>query len=54
MSSRLSSLLVQDGLVSAKRVADAFQRQVIYGGTLLGIFIGLVIGISIAFGVVWG
>ena len=34
MSSRLSSLLVQDGLVSAKRVADAFQRQVIYGGTL--------------------
>ena len=34
MSSRLSSLLVQDGLVTAKRVADAFQRQVIYGGTL--------------------
>ncbi|MCS6911665.1 MAG: hypothetical protein RMK29_09410 [Myxococcales bacterium] len=34
MTSRLSSLLVQDGLVSAKRMADAFQRQVIYGGTL--------------------
>ena len=34
MSSRLSSLLVQDGLVSAKRVADALQRQVIHGGTL--------------------
>jgi hypothetical protein len=34
MSSRLASLLVQDGLVSAKKMAQAFQRQVIYGGTL--------------------
>src|SRR3954454_9396530 len=34
MTSRLASLLVQDGLVSAKKMAEAFQRQVIYGGTL--------------------
>lgn len=34
MSSRLASLLVQEALVSPKRMADAFQRQVIYGGTL--------------------
>ncbi|HWE26839.1 MAG TPA: hypothetical protein VHB97_02505, partial [Polyangia bacterium] len=34
MTSRLASLLVQDGIVSAKKMAEAFQRQVIYGGTL--------------------
>ncbi len=34
MTSRLASLLVQQGLVSAKKMAQAFQRQVIYGGTL--------------------
>ncbi|MFO0578137.1 MAG: hypothetical protein U1A78_29375 [Polyangia bacterium] len=34
MSSRLSSLLVQDGLVSAQKVAEAFGRQVIHGGAL--------------------
>jgi hypothetical protein len=34
MTSRLASLLVQEGLVSAKKMAQAFQRQVIYGGTL--------------------
>jgi hypothetical protein len=34
VTSRLSSLLVQEGLVSAKKMAEAFQRQVIYGGTL--------------------
>ena len=34
MTSRLASLLVQDGLVGAKKMAEAFQRQVIYGGTL--------------------
>jgi hypothetical protein len=34
MTSKLSSLLVQEGLVSAKKMAEAFQRQVIYGGTL--------------------
>jgi hypothetical protein len=34
VTSRLASLLVQDGLVSAKKMAEAFQRQVIYGGTL--------------------
>ena len=33
-ASRLASLLVQDSLVSAKKMAQAFQRQVIYGGTL--------------------
>ena len=32
--SRLSSLLVRDGLVSVKRMEHAFQRQVIYGGGL--------------------
>jgi HEAT repeat protein len=32
--SRLSSLLVRDGLVGVKRMEQAFQRQVIYGGTL--------------------
>ena len=34
MASRLSSLLVRDGLVGVKRMEKAFQRQVIYGGTL--------------------
>ena len=34
MTSRLASLLVQEGLVAPKTMADAFQRQVIYGGTL--------------------
>ncbi len=34
MPSRLSSLLVRDGLVGVKRMEKAFQRQVIYGGTL--------------------
>lgn len=34
MSSRLSSLLVRDGLVGVKRMEQAFQRQVIYGGAL--------------------
>ena len=34
MTSRLSSMLVQDGRVTAKKMADAFQRQVIFGGTL--------------------
>src|SRR5512134_3767373 len=34
MSSRLSSLLVRDGLVGVKRMEKAFQRQVIYGGGL--------------------
>jgi hypothetical protein len=34
MTSRLASLLVQEGLVSAKKMAQVFQRQVIYGGTL--------------------
>jgi hypothetical protein len=33
-SSRLSSLLVRDGLVGVKRMEQAFQRQVIYGGAL--------------------
>jgi hypothetical protein len=33
-ASRLASLLVQDNLVTAKKMAQAFQRQVIYGGTL--------------------
>ncbi len=32
--SRLSSLLVSGGLVSVKRMETAFQRQVVYGGTL--------------------
>jgi len=30
MPSRLSSLLVRDGLVVVKRMEKAFQRQVIY------------------------
>ena len=34
MASRLSSLLVRDGLVGVKRMERAFQRQVIYGGSL--------------------
>ena len=34
MSSRLASLLVQESLVAPKTMADAFQRQVIYGGAL--------------------
>ncbi len=34
MTSRLASLLVQEGLVAPKQMADAFQRQVIYGGSL--------------------
>ena len=31
-SSRLSSLLVRDGVVGVKRMEQAFQRQVIYSG----------------------
>src|SRR6478609_9528428 len=34
MPLRLSSLLVRDGLVGVKRMEKAFQRQVIYGGSL--------------------
>src|SRR5512144_2497554 len=34
MPARLSSLLVRDGLVGIKRMEKAFQRQVIYGGSL--------------------
>src|SRR3954464_3814312 len=34
MPARLSSLLVRDGLVGVKRMEKAFQRQVIYGGSL--------------------
>jgi hypothetical protein len=34
MSLPLSSLLVQEGLIDPKRVAEALKRQVIYGGTL--------------------
>ena len=34
MPSRLSSLLVRDGLLGVKRMEKAFQRQVIYGGSL--------------------
>src|SRR5437762_5245021 len=34
MPSRLSSWLVRDGLVGVKRMEKAFQRQVIYGGSL--------------------
>ena len=33
-TSRLSSLLVRDGVVGVKRMEQAFQRQVIYGGGL--------------------
>jgi GAF domain-containing protein len=32
--SRLSSLLVRDGIVGVKKMEQAFQRQVIYGGAL--------------------
>src|SRR5215813_7000334 len=32
--SRLSTLLVRDGLIGTKRMEQAFQRQVIYGGAL--------------------
>ncbi|MSP63625.1 MAG: hypothetical protein EXR72_25430 [Myxococcales bacterium] len=39
MTSRLASLLVQDGHVTAQRMAEAFQRQVIYGGSLDTIFL---------------
>src|SRR3569623_1505786 len=34
MASRLSSLLVRDGLGGVKRMEKAYQRQVIYGGSL--------------------
>jgi hypothetical protein len=34
MSSRLSSLLVRDGVVGVKRMEKAFQRQVLFGGEL--------------------
>jgi len=34
MTSRLSSLLVRDGLVRVHRMEHVFQRQVIYGGSL--------------------
>jgi hypothetical protein len=34
MPSRLTSLLVRDGLVGVKRMEKAFQRQVIYGGSI--------------------
>ncbi len=34
MTSRLSSLLVRDGLVKVHRMEHVFQRQVIYGGSL--------------------
>jgi hypothetical protein len=34
VASRLSSLLVRDGLIGVKRMEKAFQRQVIYGGSL--------------------
>src|SRR5512141_2685905 len=34
MPARLSSLLVRDGLVGVKRMEKAYQRQVIYGGSL--------------------
>lgn len=34
MSSKLSSLLVQYGIVTVKRMEEAFQRQVIFGGSL--------------------
>jgi hypothetical protein len=33
-ASRLSSLLVRDGIIGVKRMEQAFQRQVIYGGSL--------------------
>ncbi len=34
MFTKLSSLLVQDGVVSVKKVEEALQRQVIFGGSL--------------------
>ena len=34
MTSRLASLLVQDGHITAQKMAEAFQRQVLHGGTL--------------------
>ena len=34
MSSKLASLLVQEGLVNGAKMAEAFTRQVIYGGAL--------------------
>lgn len=34
MAPKLSSLLVQEGVVSVRRVEEALQRQVIYGGSL--------------------
>ncbi|MFH2007303.1 MAG: hypothetical protein ABI333_12000 [bacterium] len=34
MSSKLSSLLVQYGIITVKRMEEAFQRQVIFGGSL--------------------
>src|SRR5512143_3087110 len=34
MPTRLSSLLVRDGIIGVKRMEQAFQRQVIYGGSL--------------------
>lgn len=34
MVAKLSSLLVQEGVVTARRVEEALQRQVIYGGSL--------------------
>lgn len=34
MSSRLSSMLVRDGIVGVKRLEKAFRRQVVYGGNL--------------------
>ena len=34
MTSRLSSLLVRDGVISVKRMEKAFQRQVLFGGGL--------------------
>ena len=34
MSSKLSSVLVQQGVVPVRKVEEAIQRQVIYGGSL--------------------
>ncbi len=34
MASRLSSLLVRDGLVGVKKMEQVFQRQVVYGGAI--------------------
>src|SRR5258705_12959581 len=44
MPSRLSSLLVRDGLVGVKRMEKAFQRQVIYGGSLEPILLEMNLG----------